>query len=58
MKNLKKDFISEENREFKWRLGRLIASSLTGFIVGIIVSVIIFFSLFDVTWKIDSIFLP
>lgn len=56
MKNIKKDFISEENREFKWKLGNSLASSLTGFIVGIIVSVIVFISLFDLSWKFDSIF--
>ncbi len=53
MKNLKQDFISLEKREYKWKLGTAIASSLSGFIVGIIITVIIFLSFFDLTWKWD-----
>lgn len=45
------DFVSRENRTFKWRLGKTLASSLSGFIVGIIVSVIFFFSVFNLTIK-------
>ncbi len=55
MKNIKKDFISSSQREYKWKVGTVIASSLSGFIVGIIVSVIIFLSLFDLSWKIESL---
>lgn len=36
IKPLLRDFISEEKREFKYRLGQLIASGLSGFIAGII----------------------
>lgn len=53
MKNLKQDFISLEKREYKWKLGTAIASSLSGFIVGIIITVIIFLSFFDLAWKGD-----
>lgn len=36
MIQLTRDFISQENRNFKFRLGRTMASSLSGFIVGTI----------------------
>lgn len=58
MKKIKKDFISIEQREFKWKIGSVIASSLSGFIVGFLIAVIIFVALFDLSWKFDSIFLP
>ncbi len=58
MKKVKDDFISKEQRDFKWKLGSVIASSLSGFIVGFIIAVIIFVALFDLTWKFDSLFLP
>ncbi len=57
MKKIKKDFISTEQRDFKWKIGTVIASSLSGFIVGFLVAVIVFIALFDLTWKFDSIFL-
>ena len=41
MDNIKRDFISEENREFKFKFGHLLASSLSGFICGVIVASII-----------------
>ncbi len=56
MKNLQKDFILTEQREFKWKIGSVIASSLSGFIVGFLVAVIIFIVLFDLSWKFNSIF--
>ncbi len=58
MTTLQEDFISKENRKFKWKIGNLIASSLSGFIVGIIITVIIFFTLFDITWKVSEIAMP
>ncbi len=45
------DFISHDKRSFKWKLGKALASSLSGFIAGIIVSCIIFFSYFDLVLK-------
>jgi len=57
MKKIKKDFISDEQRNFKWKIGTVIASSLSGFIVGFLIAVIIFITLFDLTWKFDSLFL-
>ena len=36
MKKILKDFISEENREFKFKIGKILASALSGFIAGVI----------------------
>ena len=33
-----RDFISEEEREYRYKMGHLVASGLTGFIVGAVVS--------------------
>lgn len=41
MKKLFRDFVSYENREYPFRLGRTVASSLTGFIMGVIATNII-----------------
>lgn len=51
IKELKEEFISHEKRNFKFSLGKIIASSLSGFIAGIIVTVIFFLTLFDITLK-------
>lgn len=51
MEDLKDSFISHEHRRFKWRLGKVLASSLSGFIAGIIVTVIFFLTVFEVTLK-------
>jgi hypothetical protein len=41
MKKIIQDFICEENRKYKFKLGRTVASSLTGFIGGAVVASII-----------------
>lgn len=41
MSELFRDFVSQENREYRIKLGRLVASSLTGFVGGVIVASII-----------------
>jgi len=51
MEDLKDSFISSEKRRFKWHLGKAIASSLSGFIAGIVVMVIIFMAFFTITLK-------
>jgi len=51
MEDLKDSFISEEKRHYKWHLGKAIASSLSGFIAGIVVTVIIFAAFFTMTLK-------
>ena len=38
-----RDFISEDDRKYKFRLGRTIASSLTGFIGGALAASIIWY---------------
>lgn len=41
MKNLFRDFVCYDKRDYKHKIGRTVASSLTGFIVGAIASHII-----------------
>src|SRR3989338_59731 len=41
MRHLIRDFISEETRHYKFKLGELVASALTGFIVGVVVASIV-----------------
>ncbi len=48
---IKNNFVSSENRNFKYRLGNSLASSLSGFLAGIIVTLIIMRALFDITLK-------
>ncbi len=55
MEKLENDFISKEAKSYKWHLGRILASSLSGFIAGIIVASLFFYTLFDLTWKAASI---
>lgn len=48
---LKDEFISREEKHFKFKFGQLLASSLAGFLAGIIVTLIIFLALFNLTLK-------
>ena len=41
MNKVTRDFISEENREYKFKFGHLLASSLSGFICGVIAATIV-----------------
>jgi len=45
------DFISNEKKTFKWRLGKVLASSLSGFLAGIIVGGFIFMTVFYLILK-------
>ncbi|MDD5710860.1 MAG: hypothetical protein PHV43_02045 [Candidatus Colwellbacteria bacterium] len=36
MGKVSRDFISEENREYKFKIGKLVASSLAGFVFGVL----------------------
>lgn len=47
MKNIFRDFISYENRSYQHKIGRTVASSLTGFIVGALASHIIWMTVID-----------
>jgi len=38
MNNVTKDFVSNEPREYKFKLGTVIASSLSGFIAGVLLT--------------------
>ena len=41
MNNLIREFISDEKRDYRFKLGDLIASSLSGFITGAVVASIV-----------------
>jgi hypothetical protein len=45
------DFVSNDTKEFKWKIGQIIASSLSGFIAGIVVAIIFMVTIFDLTLK-------
>lgn len=45
------DFVSHDSKSFEWKLGKILASSLSGFIAGIIVAAIFFLTIFDLTFK-------
>lgn len=51
MKKSFDDFVSHDKKSFKWRLGKVLASSLSGFIAGIVVAVIFIITIFDLTFK-------
>jgi hypothetical protein len=42
MKNILRDFYSEEDRRYRFRIGFLKASALSGFIAGVLFALIIF----------------
>jgi len=46
MNKIKQEFISQEEKIYKFKLGHMIASSLTGFIFGAIFASIIWFAAF------------
>jgi hypothetical protein len=41
MHKLTRDFVSEEKRHFDFKLGEVMASALTGFVVGVIVASVV-----------------
>lgn len=51
MKKTTNDFISNDKKHFEWKIGKILASSLSGFIAGIIVTALFFVSVFDLTFK-------
>ncbi len=51
MEKVTEDFVSHDRRKFRWKIGKALASSLSGFIAGLIVSSIIFLTFFDLTFK-------
>jgi len=51
MNEIMDEFVSKERRSFKWRLGKALASSLSGFIAGIIVASIFFLTVFELSLR-------
>ncbi|MFZ2310894.1 MAG: hypothetical protein WAW11_05115 [Patescibacteria group bacterium] len=51
MPKLSDDFVSNDPKKFEWKIGRVLASSLSGFIAGLIVASIFFVTIFDLTLK-------
>jgi len=51
MEDLNEDFVSHEHRKFKYVIGKVLASSLSGFLAGIIVTTIVFLTIFHVTLR-------
>jgi hypothetical protein len=45
------DFISNDNKKFEWKFGKVLASSLSGFIAGIVVTTLFFVTVFDLVFK-------
>ncbi len=48
MKALYRDFVSYEPREFKFKIGTTIASSLSGFVAGVIFTTIVLAVIFAI----------
>lgn len=46
MNNITRDFITDDNRKYRFKIGHVIASSLSGFLCGFIVATIIWVVLF------------
>ena len=51
MKKTFDDFVSHDKKSFKWRLGKMLASSLSGFIAGVVVTILFIIAIFDLTLK-------
>lgn len=45
------NFVSTEKNEFEWSFGKVLASSLSGFIAGIVVTSLFFYTVFDLVFK-------
>ncbi len=48
---MKEELTSNDSRQYKIKIGSAIASSLSGFLAGLIVASIIFLSIFEITLK-------
>ena len=46
LRNFSKNFISEEQRQFKFKIGKTLASALSGFIAGVIFASIFWIIIF------------
>jgi len=50
MYNIFRDFYSEENREYKFKIGSIKASALSGFIAGVIFTLIVIGGVYLIYW--------
>jgi tetrahydromethanopterin S-methyltransferase subunit F len=46
MNNLEEEFICREKKHFRFQIGRVLASSLSGFIAGVVFASIIFLTIY------------
>ena len=46
LRNFSKNFISEEQRQFKFKIGKTLASALSGFVAGVIFTSIFWIIIF------------
>lgn len=51
MNEISQDFVSHEKNKYKFSLGKILASSLSGFIAGIIVAVIVLYATCNIVLK-------
>lgn len=51
IEDLKEEFISHEKKNYKLKLGKVLASSLSGVLAGIVITLIIVFTMFTLTLK-------
>lgn len=51
MPKLSEEFVSNDPKNFEWKIGHVLASSLSGFIAGLIVAGVFFLAVFDLTLK-------
>jgi len=42
MNNVFRDFVSDEKRDFRFKIGNTVASALTGFVAGAIAAIIVY----------------
>jgi hypothetical protein len=55
MPKLSDDFVSNDQKTFEWKIGRVLASSLSGFLAGLLVASILFLTIFDLTLKASNV---
>ena len=55
MSKLSNDFVSNDPKKYEWKIGRVLASSLSGFIAGIIVASIFFITVFELTLRASNL---
>jgi tetrahydromethanopterin S-methyltransferase subunit F len=51
MSKIAEEFVSNEKKDYKWKIGVINASSLSGFIAGFLVAAVFFLVVFDIAMK-------